>query len=79
MQTHNAPPVRHSDPAFWLNQIFAAKSAEGGVVRRAIAWVDREIGRDRFCDEVRRRGFHLVMTENQFIVVCNRGSVRLLF
>lgn len=79
MQQDHAQPARQSDPAFWLNQIFAAKAAEGGVVRRAIGWVDREIGRDRFCDEVRRRGFHLVMTENQFIVVCNRGPVRLLF
>jgi hypothetical protein len=72
------PPVNH-DPDTWLRLIFSAQSAKGGVVRRSIAWVDREVGRDRFVDEVRRRGFHLLQTANQFIVVCNRDPVTLVF
>ncbi|WP_225029230.1 N-(5'-phosphoribosyl)anthranilate isomerase [Xinfangfangia pollutisoli] len=74
-----APPPAHRDPDAWIAQIFSARAAAGGVVRRSIAWVDHEIGRERFCDEVRRRGFHLLVTRNQFIVVCNRDPVQMLF
>jgi hypothetical protein len=70
--------VNH-DPETWIRLIFSAQAAKGGVVRRSIAWVDREVGRDRFVDEVRRRGFHLLQTANQFIVVCNRDPVTLVF
>lgn len=56
--------------------IFEAKSARsGGVVRRKVAWVERNI----FVAEVRRRGFHLIEAGNQFIVVCNQGPLRVLF
>ena len=66
-------------PEDWLRQIFSARAAQGGVVRRSIAWVDREVGRDLFVAEVRRRGFHLLASSNQFIVVCNRDPVQMLF
>jgi hypothetical protein len=59
--------------------MFAAKAAEGQVIRRNIDWVDREVGRDRFCAEVRGRGFHLLQTADQFVVVCHPGSIHLLF
>jgi hypothetical protein len=49
------------------------------VVRRAIGWVITEVGHERFVAEVKHRGFHLLMTENQYIVVCNHGPVRLIF
>lgn len=71
-------PVNLS-PEDWLRQIFSARAAQGGVVRRSIAWVDREVGRDLFMAEVRRRGFHLLASSNQFIVVCNRDPVQMLF
>lgn len=73
------PPATRLDPDGWIAQIFSARAAQGGVVRRSIAWVDHEVGRDLFIAEVRRRGFHLLMTRNQFIVVCNRDPVSLLF
>lgn len=73
-----AAPVNLS-PEDWLRQIFSARAAQGGVVRRSIAWVDREVGRDLFVAEVRRRGFHLLASSNQFIVVCNRDPVQMLF
>ncbi|WP_238991833.1 N-(5'-phosphoribosyl)anthranilate isomerase [Gemmobacter caeruleus] len=62
----------------WLRQIFSAQAAQGGVVRRSVGWVDREVGRARFVAEVRRRGFHLISSGNQFIVVCHSGPVDLL-
>jgi hypothetical protein len=79
-QTHgmfHAPaPIRNAP---WLDDVFSAKSVtRGGVVRRAVRDVEREVGRDRFILEVRRRGFHLVECGGQFIVICNPGQVRLL-
>jgi hypothetical protein len=79
MTRHQSFPPIHSDPEAWIRQIFSAQAAKGGVVRRSIAWVDREIGRERFFDEVRRRGFHLLASSNQFIVICNRDPVQVLF
>ncbi|WP_240904454.1 N-(5'-phosphoribosyl)anthranilate isomerase [Rhodobacter sp. SGA-6-6] len=73
-----AAPVNLS-PEDWLRQIFSARAAQGGVVRRSIAWGDREVGRELFLAEVRRRGFHLLASSNQFIVVCNRDPVQMLF
>jgi len=36
-------------PDHWIEQVFAAKAvAKGGIVRRAVPWVEREIGRERF-------------------------------
>ena len=74
----NAPYPGKADQ--WLASIFNARSAQnGGVVRRHRAWVDAEIGRDRFEQEVRRRGFHLIETGPQLIVICNSGTIRLVF
>ncbi|MCB1396285.1 MAG: N-(5'-phosphoribosyl)anthranilate isomerase [Rhodobacteraceae bacterium] len=66
----------HQHPAHWIEQVFSAKAVEkGGVIRRSVAWVDHEIGRDRLADEVRQRGFHLLEAGGQFIVVCTRGPI----
>jgi hypothetical protein len=67
----------HAD--VWIDRIFAAKAAEGQVVRRNMDWVAREIGVARFMDEVRARGFHLIQTADQFVIVCHQGEIRLLF
>jgi len=63
----------------WLDRIFSAKSADGHVVRRNVDWVTREIGLERFLAEVRAKGFHLIQTADQFVIVCHRGEIRLLF
>lgn len=73
-------PVVRSSPEPWVDQLFSSKAARrGAVVRRSLAWVDREVGRDRFVWEVRRRNYHLIRTANQFIVICNSGPVEMLF
>lgn len=72
--------TRISGPEFWLDQLFSTKAAQqGAVVRRSMAWVDREVGRDLFVQEVQRRGFHLLRTADQFIVVCHNGPIEILF
>jgi hypothetical protein len=67
----------HRNSDGWIAEIFSAKAAKrGAVVRRSVAWVEREVGRERLVDEVRRRGFHLYESGGQYIVICHRGGVR---
>ncbi|MEN8892289.1 N-(5'-phosphoribosyl)anthranilate isomerase [Planktotalea arctica] len=63
----------------WLQAVFSAKSARfGGVIRRKTSWVEKEIGRDIFEHEVRRRGFRMLETGNQLIVVCNSDPIKIV-
>lgn len=72
--------IKTSDARYWLDQVFAAKAvASGGVVRRNRNWVDREIGRDMFLSEAQKRGYHVLETADQLIVVCHSGPVRMIF
>jgi hypothetical protein len=71
--------MTEQDSLAWLDLIFQAKAAgRGGIVRRAVKDIDREVGRDRFIAEVRRRRFHLVECGGQFIVICNSGHMRVI-
>ncbi len=66
-------------PERWIVHLFSARRvAEGGTVRRKVSDVERLIGRERFLQEVRRRGFRAVENAGQFIVFCNRDPVYLL-
>lgn len=72
MQTHQLRPLRNAPghPS-WLDQVFAAKAARsGGIVRRAVRDVEREIGRAALIAEVERRRFHLIECADQFIIIC---------
>lgn len=73
-------PLRRNDPnAQWREQIFGAKAAGlGGIVRRSVKDVEREIGRDRLIEDVRLRSFHLIECGGQFIIICNAGQMRVL-
>ena len=63
----------------WGDQIFDSQTARrGGIVRRAVPDVEREIGRDRLELEVRRRGFRLLEVGNHFVILCRPGSVRVI-
>ena len=63
----------------WAESVFAAKAVEkGGVIRRATRDVDRDIGRAAFELEVRRRGFHLIECDGQYIVICNAGRINVI-
>ncbi|QQA44826.1 N-(5'-phosphoribosyl)anthranilate isomerase [Pelagovum pacificum] len=76
--THHAIPA---DPRaeLWLDSIFTAKAAlNGGVVRRAVNWVEAEIGRERLVREVQARHFHMLECGGQFVIVCNPGRIRMI-
>ncbi|MGV6847508.1 MAG: N-(5'-phosphoribosyl)anthranilate isomerase [Marinibacterium sp.] len=72
--------ARPTPPDPWITQLFSTRAARrGAVVRRSMAWVDREVGRDTFLAEVRNRGYHVIQTADQFVIVCHNGPIRLLF
>jgi hypothetical protein len=61
----------------WLQDPFSAKAVgKGGMVRRAVRDVEREIGRFALAAKVRRRGFHLIECGGQLIVICNPGQMQ---
>lgn len=69
--------VRSPANSAWFARIFEAAAAKrGGVVRRSVRDVEREIGREALELEVRRRGFHLVEVAGQFLIICCPGEIR---
>lgn len=66
-------------PDEWLRQIYGSKAArDGTVVRRKVRDVERIVGRLQFEEDVRRRGFRAVQNGTQYVVFCNRESLRLI-
>jgi predicted O-methyltransferase YrrM len=62
----------------WLDQVFiAGQVAKGNIVRRKKTSVQRYSSLASLEAEVKRRGFHLVETGDQVLVICNHGSIRL--
>lgn len=71
------PPLAVNEA--WLRHLFAAQAVQkAGVLRRAVADVEREVGRPAFVAEVKRRGFHLLEVGGQFVIICQPGALRLI-
>lgn len=65
-------PHRQARGRDWLEQVFKSRTVEtGGVIRRQIVDVDREIGEAVLIAEVRRRNFRLLRTRAHFVIVCD--------
>lgn len=46
-------------------------------MRRNIADVKEHASEEELLYEVRQRGFHLIETGNQFVVICNKGVLKI--
>jgi hypothetical protein len=65
--------------AHWIQQIFRAQAARnGGIVRRKVTSVAQYASGSDLEDEVRRRGFHMVVSGDQYVILCNPGSFHLV-
>lgn len=63
----------------WMNQIFEAKKAQdGGVVRRAVADVKKYGSVAELKRRVRENEFHLIRTGDQYVVLCHRGTLKVI-
>ena len=61
-----------------INEIFRAASANNGnVVRRKIKNIIKDASLRDLLSEVRTRGFHLIETGDQYIIVCNTGELKI--
>jgi hypothetical protein len=63
----------------FIDQIFNAQAAQnGGVVRRKISAVGQFASEILLMAEVQRRGFHMVVSGDQFVIFCNAGRFDLV-
>lgn len=60
----------------WVDQIFEADIVrEGGIVRRHKDDVRTYSSFEEILDQVKERGYHLIETGDQYVVLCNRGAI----
>jgi hypothetical protein len=63
----------------WIEKTFETDQATvGGVVRRHIIYVDKFAGGiDNLTEVVRDRGFHLIQTGDQVVILCHEGALQI--
>lgn len=59
----------------WSDQIFQAAAANGGVVRRSRADVNQYSSLQEIIEEAQERGFHVIETGGQVVILCHRGQL----
>lgn len=70
------PPHTRQD---WLSQIFHCRAAQtGGVIKRQVFDVEREVGMSVLMREVRRRGFQMIRTKHHVVIVCDPDRIEVL-
>ncbi len=64
----------------WINKIFAAGQVnKGNVVRRSMRTVDQYASAKELKAEVKKRGFHMAIIGDQYVIICNtHGTMRLI-
>lgn len=63
----------------WVMQIFQSDIARrGGVVRRKISSIERYASRGAVRLECKRRKYHIVEHGDQWLILCDRASVRIV-
>ncbi len=63
----------------WVDDIFgAAAAANGGVVRRSLESVHRYSSVQEVVDAALARGFHVIETGDQLVVLCHTGGMTVL-
>src|SRR5258707_5734 len=63
--------LRSTNMNAWIDQVFNAKSARnmGGIVRRSIKSVHKHASLDDLRKEVKIRGFHMVESGDQYVIL----------
>lgn len=63
----------------WIEAIFKAKIAKrGGIVRRSRASVLKNASVRELRIAVKRRGFHLIRSGGQYVIICSGGEIKVL-
>jgi len=65
-------------PYEFINRLFEANAVKnGGIVRRKIENVEKYASFKYLIKEVEARGFHLIQTGDQYVIICNAGNFKL--
>jgi len=60
----------------WVLQWFATQQeTNGGVIRRNRGWVDKLASVGQVIAEAQRRGYHVLETGDQVVVLCHQGEL----
>lgn len=60
----------------WVTDIFKAGQANtGGVVRRSAHSVEEYASVEELIREAKARGFHVIETGDQFVILCHEGAM----
>lgn len=71
--------VWEEEPNAWVEQIFEARTAKnGGIVRRSVSSVKKYASESQLKCAVKRRGFHLVRSNSQYLIYCHTGHIQLI-
>jgi len=63
----------------FIDAIFDAEQAKTeGTVRRSIRTVQESATEEMLVNAVKARGFHLLQTKTDYVVLCNDGWVKIL-
>ena len=63
----------------WIDDVFKAASvAKGNIVRRKRTTVEKYASVEELIQEAKRRGFHVVETGDQIVVMCNSGLFKVV-
>jgi len=63
----------------WIRQIFRAQAARnGGIVRRQITSVHKYASEAELKAAVQHRGFHMVISGDQYVILCHQGDFKVI-
>jgi hypothetical protein len=63
----------------WVKQIFQSQIAKrGGVVRRKVTSIDKFASQAELSAECHKRGYHIVEHGDQWLIFCDKASVKII-
>jgi hypothetical protein len=63
----------------WVKQIFQSQIAiRGGVVRRKVSSIDKFASRAELRAECHKRGYHIVEHGDQWLIFCDKATVKII-
>lgn len=63
----------------WFKRIFSAQAARnGGIIRRSVDTVQGIASEAELVVHVKARGFHMVRSGDQYVILCHHGDFKLI-
>jgi hypothetical protein len=63
----------------WFKRMFHAQAARnGGIIRRSVENVQGLASEAELMAQVKARGFHMVRSGDQYVILCHQGDFKLI-